>query len=231
MIVSVHQSHYLPWLGYFDKVDCADKFVILDTVQYEKNGWQNRNKIKSADGWLWLTVPVQHKFGTSITETRINNNIKWAKKHKQALVTNYSRAPFFKLYEEYFQKIYSQKWEHLSGLNDEMFRYFIEKTGIKTELIKVSALGELSDNPNQRLAQIVKKLGGDVYLAGKGSMDYLCEEPFRDAGISVIFQDYKPARYSQLYGDFIPCMSVVDALFNVGGDILKVIREGRRTEL
>ena len=231
MIVSVHQPHYLPWLGYLDKVDSADVFVLLDTVQFEKNGWQNRNKIKSADGWMWLTVPVTHKLGKRIMDIRINPTVLWAKKHLHALITNYSKAPFFSLHEEYFREIYSRNWEYLSELNEEMLEYYIQQTGIATEITRASSLGELPEDPNERLAVIVKKVGGDIYLAGRGSGDYLSEEPFREIGIQVVFQDYEPARYSQLYEGFVPRLAVVDALFNVGGDTMRVIREGRRTVL
>jgi len=180
---------------------------------------------------MWLTVPVTHKLGISIMEIRINPTVQWAKKHLHALVTNYSKAPFFNMHEEYFREIYSRNWEYLSELNEEMLGYFIQQTGIATEITRASSLGKLPEDPNERLAAIVKKTGGDVYLAGHGSKDYLSEGPFREIGIQVVFQDYEPARYSQLYDGFIPRLAVVDALFNVGGDTLRVIREGRRTVL
>ncbi len=96
MIVSVHQPQYLPWLGYFDKIERSDIFVFLDNVQFKKNEWQNRNKIKTSEGWQWLSVPVIHKFMQKISEVKINNTVWWGKKHLNALVTNYSKAPFFK---------------------------------------------------------------------------------------------------------------------------------------
>jgi hypothetical protein len=231
MIVAIHQPNFLPWPGFFDKMDSADVFVILDCVQFEKNGWQNRNRIKTAQGWNWLTVPVQHKFGTTIARTRITNTIKWQKKHINALITNYSRAPFYKTHEDFFHDIYSKEWEFLPRLSSAFIRHFAEKIGITTEITSASSPEEWPDDPNRRLVSIVKKMGGDIYLAGAGSRDYLEEEPFREAGIKVVFQDYQPAEYPQLYGEFIPGLSVVDALFNVGDDTLKVIREGRRTEL
>ncbi len=231
MIVTIHQPHYLPWPGYFDKVDCADVFVLLDCVQFEKNGWQNRNKIKTADGWMWLTVPVRHRLGTNIAETEIVNTTTWAKKHMNALVTNYSRAPYFAVYEGYFHDVYSRGWEYLSELNMEMLRYFCEKTGISTKILTASSLGELPTDPNDRLVQIVEKAGGDVYLAGIGARGYFQGKSFKDAGITVVFQDYEPVAYNQLYGEFIPQMAIVDVLFNMGEDSLHFIRKGRRTVL
>jgi hypothetical protein len=93
LIVAVHQPQYLPWLGYFDKIRRADIFSYLDCVQYKKNDWQNRNRIKTSQGWQWLTVPVRFQFPEKICEVKINQTVKWHKKHLQALVTNYRRAP------------------------------------------------------------------------------------------------------------------------------------------
>jgi len=231
MIVSVHQPHYLPWLGYFDKIDSADVFVLLDSVQFEKNGWQNRNRIKTARGWMWLTVPVRHDFGTTIAETAVNNNVRWRKKHLQALVTNYSKSPYFSEYRGYFEDAYADEIDRLSPLNALMLGWFLESIGIGTRIVTASAFEGLPDDPNERLADIVARLGGDTYLAGAGCGDYFSDGPFRKRGIRVVFQEYEPVEYPQLYGDFIPRLAVVDALFNCGGDTLDVIRKGRRTTL
>jgi len=231
MIVSIHQPHYVPWLGYFDKVDSADVFVILDSVQYEKNGWQNRNRIKTANGWMWLTVPVKHSFGLTIRETGIDNSSKWGKKHFQSLVSNYSKAPFFSDHRAFFETLYSERHESIQALTDRMFHYFIEAIGIETRIETASELGSFPDEPNERLAAMVKSLGGDTYLAGSGSRAYIDESVFRDYGISLIFQDYQPLEYSQLYNGFEAGLAVVDALFNLGPDTLEIIRKGRRTKL
>lgn len=231
MIVSIHQPHYLPWTGYFDKADNADVFVLLDTVQYEKNGWQNRNRIKTAQGWMWLTVPVARKFGESIGETEINNQEHWTKKHRQALLTNYAKAPFFNRYFDYFEEIYAGEWLSLSVLNERMFRHFAVSTGISTEIVTASELGYFPDDPNERLASIVAKLGGDVYLAGSGCTSYIREEPFRERGIRLVFQEYTPVEYPQLFGAFEPGLAIVDLLFNCGPESLDTIRKGRRTRL
>jgi len=231
MIVSIHQPHYLPWAGYFDKIDAADCFVLLDTVQFEKNGWQNRNKIKTSQGWMWLTVPVCHDFGSKIAETAIDNRKKWSRKHMQALVTNYSRAPYFEDYSGYFRSLFDGTWERLAELNAEIIGHICRKIGITTEIVTASSLGEFPEEPNERLAGIVSEVGGDVYLAGVGSKAYLRRELFSGKGIEVVFQDYEPREYPQMFGDFIPGLSVVDVLFNVGEGTLDVIRKGRRTEL
>jgi len=231
MIVAVHQPHYLPWTGYFDKIDSADIFVLLDTVQFEKNGWQNRNRIKTPEGWMWLTVPVEHRFGTSIAETGIDHRQRWGRKHRNALAANYSRAPFYSRYAGFLDDLYSREWESLSALNGEILAFLLRDMGIRTEIIRASSLGELPDDPNERLACLVGKLGGDTYLAGSGCAGYFRAEPFRNAGIRVVFQDYIPAEYPQLHGAFLPGLSAVDVLCNCGGESLEIIRKGRRTVL
>jgi len=231
MIVSVHQPHYLPWLGYFDKIDAADVFWVLDNVQFEKNGWQNRNKIKTADGWMWMTVPVSVPFGGTIADTVIADNTKWRRKHLQALVTNYARAPYFQEYRHLFETVYSRGWDRLSELNIAMLRHFVDCIGLGTDILIASDIGGLPDDPSERLARLVLEAGGDTYLAGAGSRSYLKEEPFRNAGIRIVFQTYEPAPYPQLFDGWIPGLAVVDALFNCGAGTLDVIRSGRRTEL
>lgn len=232
MIVSVHQPHYLPWLGYFDKIDCADTFVLLDTVQYEIRGWQNRNNIKTAHGKQLLTVPVNHEYDSPIDEVIIDNTRRWAKKHISAIRMNYSKARFFSQYAGSIEGLYSKDWENLSELNAGMLSFFVREIGIDTDIVKASELEVHSDEPNDRIARIVAQAGGDVYLSGSGAREYYREEPYRRAGVRVVFQEFETADYPQLYGEFIPGLSVIDALFNLGGDgTLEIIRTGRRTVL
>ncbi|MCE5249112.1 WbqC family protein [bacterium] len=232
MIVSVHQPHYLPWLGYIDKIDAAGTFVLLDTVQYEIRGWQNRNLIKTPSGKQWLTIPVNHEFETPVRDVAIDNSWRWAKKHANAIRMNYSRAPWYSRYGEYFEALYSRPWEILADLNTEMLRFFVGDLGLAARIVKASELGVDSEEPNERIARIVAEVGGDVYLSGHGAREYFCEEPFRKAGIRVVFQEFETVPYPQLYGDFIPGLSVIDALFNMGPQAaLEIIRKGRRTAL
>lgn len=231
MIVAVHQPHYLPWSGYLDKIDTADVFVLLDTVQYEKNGWQNRNRIRTADGWMWLTVPVQREYGAPIVDIKIAGYGRWRRRHLQALTTNYSGAPAFERHLPFFRDCYDREWESLAALNNATLDYIVGALGIETEIVAASSLGELPDDPNERLAAIVGRLGGDIYLAGSGCGDYFQEEPFTAEGVRVIFQDYCDRPYRQRFEGFVPGMSVVDVMCNMGDDALETIRAGRRTRL
>jgi len=228
MVLAAHQPHYLPWLGYFDKMDRAEVFVLLDTVQYEKNGWQNRNKIKTSKGWQWLTVPVTYKFPAKICEVRIDNKARWGKKHWQALVTNYSRAPYFDAYAGFFEETYRDTWDMLVDVNLHVLKFLKDALGIRTELKLASEMEPTREDPNGRLVDLCLQVGADTYLAGAGGKDYMDLEAFGREGIEVVFQEYEHPVYPQLYGDFVPNLSVVDLLFNCGPESLPIIRSGRR---
>ncbi len=224
MIVAVHQPQYLPWLGYFDKIDKADVFVLLDNVQFKKNEWQNRNKIKTADGWQWLTVPVLYKFPQLINEVEVNNKERWQHRQQQAIVSNYKKAPFWKLLEGFFGDIFTTKWHTISELNIAVVRKLADSLGIDTPLYVASELGQFPDDPDQRLIAITKHFGADSYLAGSGGKDYMNLEKYDNNGIRVLFQEYTHPVYDQLFGGFEPYMSVLDLIFNHGNDSLRILR-------
>jgi len=226
MIVSVHQPQYLPWLGYFDKIDKADVFVLLDNVQFKKNEWQNRNKIKTADGWQWLTVPVLYKFPQLINEVEINNKERWQHRQRQAIVSNYKKSPGWKLLEAFFEDVFSSDWQTISQLNIHVVRGLVKILGIETPLFVASELGHFSADPDERLIAITKHFNADTYLAGSGGKDYMNLEKYDNNGIRVMFQEYQHPVYDQLFGDFQPFMSAIDLIFNHGNKSLNIMREG-----
>ena len=221
----MHQPQYLPWLGYFDKIDKADIFCFLDNVQFKKNEWQNRNRIKSAHGWQWVTAPVLYRFPQKINTVKINNTTNWMKKHRQALITNYGKAPFFDEFFDFFESLYSAEWEFLADLNIYLVNKLLGmlNVGAKTT-VRASEL-QLSDDPTERLIDICKSVGCDTYLAGRDGTQYMDLERFRQTGIQVILQDFKHPVYPQLFGDFQSHLSIIDLLFNCGPDSLQKIRE------
>jgi len=224
MIVAIHQPQYLPWLGYFEKIDRADVFVLLDRVQYKKNEWQNRNRIKTADGWQWITVPVMYRFPQRIEEVPINNRERWQHKQRQAITSNYRKAPFWEGLAPFIEEILGSDWEMISQLNIFGVKRLAEILGIKTPLYVASELGAFPETPDERLIAITKHFGADTYLAGKGGRDYMDLDLYSRNGIQVLFQEYCHPVYDQLFGTFEPCMSVVDLLFNHGGESLKILR-------
>ena len=230
MIVAIHQPQYLPWLGYFDKIDRADLFVFLDTVQYKKNEWQNRNRIKTAQGVQWLTVPVLYRFPERILEVGINPRVNWSRKHLQALRTNYAKARFFERCFAFFEALYAREWERLVDLNVECVRCLTQELGIDTPLRTASEF-ELSEEPTERLIDICRAVGADRYLAGSGGRAYMDLPRFEAAGIEVLFQVFGHPVYPQLFGAFEPNLSLVDLLFNCGEESLRLIRGTREEEV
>ncbi|MGA1198811.1 MAG: WbqC family protein, partial [Candidatus Latescibacterota bacterium] len=213
---------YLPWLGYFEKIARADRFVMLDIVQFKKNEFQNRNKIKTAQGWQWLTVPVRFKFPMSIAEVPINNDITWRNKHLQALISNYTKAPFFKDYFSLFERLFQQEWQMLTDINRATIDLIVQALGITTPLDDASQW-HLSNDPTGRLVDICKHLHADTYLAGAGGHDYMDLAQFDAAGIRVEFQSFTHPTYTQNFGNFEPYMSTIDLLFNHGPESLRVL--------
>jgi len=226
MIVSIHQPQYLPWLGYFAKIERSDIFFFLDNVQFKKNEWQNRNKIKTDQKWQWLTVPVIHRFGQKINEVEINSTVRWGKKHLTALTTHYSKAAFFKEYIGFFEQTYAQEWQYLVDINIHIIRYLAEALGISNTKFVVASKYESREEPTERLVDLCKQVEGNVYLSGKEGAKYMNLDKFEKESIQVIFQDYNHPHYPQLYGSFEPYMSVIDLLFNCGPESLSILKKG-----
>lgn len=222
MIVSVHQPQFLPWLGYFDKIRQSDCFVILDTVQFKKNEYQNRNKIRTPDGWQWLTVPVAYKFPMRIDEVPINNQSNWRRKHTQSLLANYRKAPFFEEVMPFAEEMYEREWSMLTALNTWCVVELCRILGIDTE-IRYARDFDLPDSPTGRLVGLCEQLNATRYLSGAGGKGYLETEPFETAGISVDFQTYDHPTYPQRGDTFEPYMCILDLMMNCGPDSLGVL--------
>ena len=228
MRVAIHQPQYLPWLGYLDKLDRTDVFVLLDTVQFKKNEWQNRNRIRTAQGWQYLTVPVLHEFPQRLDQVRINNQTDWRRKHQTALETHYRRAPYYDRYAPAFRALFSRDWERLAPLNVEVIRVLAEAFEIRTRLVEASRFSARDDQTG-RLVDLCKSLRADRYLAGDGGRAYMNLGEFEEAGISVEFQEFAHPEYAQVYAPFIAGMSAIDLLFNCGRDGIELLRKSRRS--
>ncbi len=229
MILSVHQPQYIPWIGFFDKIVRSDCFVILDRVQYKEREYVNRNRIRTNDGWKWLTVPVISRGlrRQKIGDTRIDNSNGWRKKHCNSLKSWYSRAPFFDTYFSFFENVYLQQWDKLQDLNIYIIRYMLQELQIETPVYFESDLG-VSTTKTDRIIDICRKLKADIYLSGAGGKDYLEEEKFPEATISLEYQKFTHPEYQQQHmkkgSDFLPYMSSLDLLFNEGGKSKKILK-------
>lgn len=225
MILSVHQPQYLPWLGYFDKVAASDLFVFLDEPQYKKREFQNRNRIKGAQGEVWLAVPClsKGKFEQPIKDVEIDNSQGWQKSHWGSLQLNLKKAPYWDRYAPGLEAFYTKRWDRLCDLNLEMTVWLFKELGIHTPWKLESAIGS-STQSTERLIELCQKTGCDAYLSGAGGKDYMDEALFKKAGLGLAYQHYSHPSYAQRHGGFLPYMSVVDLLMNEGPRSLKILR-------
>jgi len=226
MIISVHQPQYLPWLGYFHKIYNSDAFVFLDNVQYKTREYQNRNRIRTANGWIWLTVPVirpEHSY-PNISSVRIDNARDWRRQHWKSLALNYGKAPFFKKYSDFFEDLYRKDWDALIDLNMYTVREIMRLLNIEKPVYLESQL-DIKTTNTKRIIDICRALKGDIYLSGAGGKEYLDERSFTLSGIRLTYQDFKHPEYKQRHEPFVPFMSAVDLLFNHGGNALKILTQ------
>ena len=225
--IAILQPSYIPWLGYFDQINRVDTFIFYDDVLYTKNDWRNRNKIKTSQGATWLTIPVD-------IHNRLTNHllIKDApladedilKKHLKAIELNYKKAPFFKEFFPILTLLFSEQYIFLSDVNISIIKAISDFLGIKKiNFLKSSDLDIVNENPTDRLIDICKNLKATHYLTGNSAKNYLDEKLFAENGIILEYQEYKHPIYKQLWGDFIPYLSVIDLIFNEGYNSLKIL--------
>jgi len=224
MLVTIHQPNYLPWTGFFHKWLLADAFVILDTVQYHKNEWQNRNRIKTAQGAQWLTVPVHYQFPQRIDEVEIAG-LGWVRKQVTAIEQAYAKAPYLDHYWPEIRTLLLRDWQHISRLNTRLIRQLGEMLGCTAPLYLASEMRTSEEEPTKRLIALTRELEGTAYLSGREGRNYLRQEAFAAASLELWFQEAEAPRYPQLHGAFISHLSVIDLLFNVGPDAAAVIRK------
>lgn len=220
--IGILQPGYLPWLGFFEQLYKSDIFIIYDDVQYDKNSWRNRNRIKTSNGIEWLTIPVHGKITSKILDIVIDNSKDWRRKHLKAIEVNYRKAPYFKDYWKIFEKILNQEWEKLIDLNMALICEINKILGINTKIEFSSKLNIIGDKIN-RLINICKYFDADVFYEGTAGKNYIDEKIFDEAGIKIKFQDYKHPVYHQIYGDFVPYLSIVDLIFNEGPKSLQIL--------
>ena len=231
VILTAHQPVYLPWLGLFHKIALADKFVYFDDVQYQTRDWNNRNKIKTNQGEIWLSVPVFSKghFQTKLKDVRINNETTWRRKHFDSIFYAYKKAPYFDQYIGVLKEIYTREWEKLSDLNEYMLKQFLKVLGIDIPFFKLSDYN-FESTKSDLVLDMCNEMKADLYIFGTQGKNYADVEAFKKAGIQIYFQDYQHPQYLQLHGTpFLPYMSVVDLLFNCGEKSLDIIKSGNYT--
>jgi hypothetical protein len=223
--VVVLQPSYLPWLGYFDQMRRADVFVHYDDVQYDRDGWRNRNRIRTRQGWQWLSVPVRlgGRFGQSVSEVEVDNRSLWSRKHLMSIEQSYARARHLADYLPRLAAVLSRPWAKLVDLNLALTAELADMLGLRPAVRRSSELG-VPGSRCERLVAICRAVGADHYLTGDAAKDYLDEELFARAGIRVEYQQYQHPVYPQLHGDFVSHLSVVDLLCNCGPESLAILK-------
>lgn len=217
MRVVINQSNYLPWKGYFDLINDADLFIFLDDVQYTKNDWRNRNRIKSANGLHWLTIPIGNATSKTIDEVLLPQT-GWREKHWRSVKSAYSRAPFFSKYAPWLQETYFDlKHTTLSELNQYLIRTIATQfLGIKSEF-KTSREVFAGGTKTERVISLLNAVGAKVYISGPAGKNYLQQERFTQNGIELIWKDYTGyPEYNQLSAPFEHAVSILDVIFHLG---------------
>ena len=224
--VAILQSNYIPWKGYFDLIAAVDEFILFDDMQYTRRDWRNRNKIKTPQGLQWLTVPViaKGKYHQKIRDTEIDG-LNWGLLHWKSLAQNYRRAPHFEeiaacLEPLYFNETYTQ----LSQLNRRFIEAICNYLGIKT-VISNSWDYTLLNGKTERLADLCAQTNCTEYLSGPAAKGYIKEDVFAELGIKLTWFDYSGyPEYSQLWGEFVHEVSILDLLFNCGSETPRFMR-------
>lgn len=218
MRVSINQPAYLPWLGYFERIARSDLHIVLDHVQFEKNSFTNRNKIRTAQGWTWLTVPLRTggRFGDlPIERVEIAEDGRWRRKHWDSIRFSYAKAPFFAQHAPALEALYAREWAGLAGLLEASTGWMLEKLGISTPL-KVSSRMGVGGTKSELVLNLCREVGATTYISGALGRNYLDEAAFHAAGIAVEYQDYAHPSYTQVHGGFEPYMAALDLLLNHG---------------
>ncbi len=215
MIVAIHQPNYLPYLGFFHKMFLADVLVLYDTAQYSKNDFHNRNRIKTQERLMWLTVPVRRPTGREIRAVEADASKPWARDHWEAIRVNYAQAKYFGAYAKDVEAFYRQPPATLAAINRPLIEFLAGALGIKRRILWASELAALEEpSPSGKLVELTRRAGGDTYLSGPGGPDYLDRDMF--AGLEVRVQEFRHPTYRQLWGKFIPNASALDAVLNLG---------------
>jgi len=222
----IRQPGYMPNVGFFKKIESCDIFVIFDDAQYAIRAWDNRNKIKTKEGWSWISVPVISPFKKYLNQVQIAYDKNWQKTHKELIKINYEDAPYFKNYWNDLSNIIDTNYNYLIELNLKIIYYVISLLGLKTKIVQTSEM-KINTQKSQRLLDICKKLKVDCYISGINGKEYLDRDIFDVDDIQVVYENFKHPIYNQINGDFIENMSIIDLLFNEGENARNIINNSK----
>ncbi|ENC1974508.1 TPA: WbqC family protein [Escherichia coli] len=218
VIVTIHQPESYPWCGFFNKMYNCDKYIILDSVDFRKNYFQNRNKILTKNGASFLTIPVKKNGKKRINEIEISNETNWVSKHWKTIIQAYKKSPFFYEIEDELYDTINKKHELLASYNIDIILFLKKKLDIKCEVLLSSELNS-NFSSSELILDLCKKTGATTYISGRDGGNYLNENEFKSESIKIIYQEFELYKYEQfnsLNGEFVPYLSVIDLIANVG---------------
>jgi len=231
MNVVILQPSYIPWRGYFHQISKADLFIFYDDVQYDKHGWRNRNQIKTAQGKQWLTIPVHSGGATEgllIKEAKIDWARPWAVNHWKALTFSYAKAPYFRQYASLLEPFYQRHDTLLADFTIDLTIALARELGIsQTRFMRSSEIPGVDGQKTDRLIQILSKVGTTHYISGPSARDYIEQDKFDAAGISLEYMLYDYPEYPQIYPPFDGQVSILDLLFMTGPEAFQSISRPR----
>ena len=226
--IAILQSNYIPWKGYFDIINMVDMFIFYDDLQYTKEDWRNRNKIKTDKGTEWLTIPCGTSEKRLICEVTLNDSL-WQKQHWNKIQLFYKKSPYFSFYKTFFEEIYlNRKWTNLSELNQHMIiKISREIFNIKTVFEDSRNFG-LKKKKAERVLELLKKAKATHYLSGPSARNYLDSDFLLKHGISIEWMDYNGyPEYNQLFPPFDHHVSILDLIFNEGENAVNFMKSFR----
>lgn len=232
-IAVIHQPEFIPWLGFFNKLNQGDIFVILDDVQFKKNHFENRNKIRcnNAQGWAWISIPVltKHKHGQKIKDVEISgrNNRRWKEKILNTVCMSYRKTPYFEDVYELISVSINNDCQKIVEINIGLLMAILDYLGIEKTIYIQSRMG-VTSTKSRLIIDLVQATGASIYLSGQSGKTYLEQSKFQEKGLTVQYQQFTHPEYTQSHGGFIKGLSIIDLLFNHGKNSIHFIGETNR---
>jgi hypothetical protein len=224
MKISSHQPNFIPWCGYFYKIAVSDAFVIADDVDFTRKSFINRNRIKTPSGPQWLTLPVKKApLGTPINEVEISDRQE-VERLLAIVRSNYGRAPHFIPFFEKMENTLRSSGHRLAEINTNLIRLIMDELQISTPLFITSEMEGISGTSTERIISICGAMKADTYISGFGGQKYQSSEMMRENGIDCRVYQFRHPEYRQLWGEFIPNMSVIDLIFNCGPEAAYILK-------
>ena len=230
-VLVAHQPEYFPWLGFIAKAQLADVYYIVDTVQYVKEHWHSRNKIRKKDGWLWINTPVLQSKSKILMwpEAKIDNTKPWKRKQLSSIQMCYSRSKYYKEIYAELEEIYSKDYEYLIDFNEQIIKYAFKKFNINVPVCKTSELIKegynISGIKTDLILNMCKAANAKTFIFGQDGKTYIEEDKFKQSGVKYKFQNFKHPIYKQRHPEFESHMSFIDLLFNHGDNSIEILKQ------